>query len=56
MHGPKKDGKTRISVDYRDLNRARPKDNVPLPNIHEVINNCAEHKLESFFDCFERYY
>ena len=27
---PKKDGKVRMCVDYRDLNRASPKDNFPL--------------------------
>jgi len=27
---PKKDGKTRVCVDYRDLNKASPKDNFPL--------------------------
>lgn len=30
----KKDGKVRICVDYRDLNKASPKDNFSLPNIH----------------------
>ena len=30
---PNKDGKVRMCVDYRDLNRASPKDNFPLPHI-----------------------
>nr|XP_033511116.1 uncharacterized protein LOC117275883 [Nicotiana tomentosiformis] len=30
---PKKDGKIRICVDYRDLNKASPKNDFPLPNI-----------------------
>ena len=28
---PKKDGKVRMCVDYRDLNKACPKDDFPLP-------------------------
>ena len=28
---PKKDGKVRMCADYRDLNKASPKDNFPLP-------------------------
>ena len=30
---PKKDGKVRMCVDYRDLNQASPKDNFPLPHV-----------------------
>ncbi|XP_070011859.1 uncharacterized protein [Nicotiana sylvestris] len=40
---PNKDDKTRVCVDYRDLNKASPKDNFPLPNIHILIDNCAKH-------------
>ncbi|XP_069151886.1 uncharacterized protein [Solanum lycopersicum] len=42
----KKDGKIRICVDYRDLNKASPKDNCPLPNIHILIHNCAKHEMQ----------
>ena len=52
----KKDGKIRICVDYRDLNKASPKDNFPLPNIHILIDNCAKHELQSFVDCFAGYH
>ena len=30
---PKKDGNVRMCVDYRDLHRASPKDDFPLPHI-----------------------
>ena len=39
----KKDRKIKICVDYRDLNKASPKDNFPLQNIHILIYNCAKH-------------
>ncbi|XP_055830943.1 uncharacterized protein LOC129899973 [Solanum dulcamara] len=53
---PKKDGKIRICVDYRDLNKASPKDNFPLPNIHILIDNCAKHEMQSFVDCYTGYH
>ena len=53
---PKKDGKVRVCVDYRDLNKASPKDNFPLPNIHILIDNCAKHETHSFVDCFAGYH
>ncbi|XP_070010187.1 uncharacterized protein [Nicotiana sylvestris] len=45
---PKKDGKVRVCVDYRDLNRASLKDKFPLSNAHILIDNCAKHELQSF--------
>ena len=38
---PKKDGKVRMCVDYRDLNWANPKDNFPLPHINTLVDNTA---------------
>ena len=35
---PKKDGKVQMCVDYRDLNRASPKDNFPLPHIDVLVD------------------
>lgn len=52
----KKDEKIRISVDYRDLNKDSPKDIFSLLNFHILIDNCAKHELQSFFDCFAGYY
>ena len=41
----KKDWKKRICVDYRDLNKASPKDNFLLLNIHIMIDDCAKHEM-----------
>ena len=52
---PKKDGKVRMCVDYRNLNRASPKDNFPLPQIDTLVDNTAKHSLFSFMDGFSSY-
>ncbi|XP_070036730.1 uncharacterized protein [Nicotiana tomentosiformis] len=52
----KKDVKVRVCVDYRYLNRASPKDDFSLPNIHILIDNCTKHELQSFVDCFVGYH
>ena len=52
---PKKDGKMRMCVDYRDLNRASPKDNFPLPRIDVLIDNTTSFALFSFMDGFLGY-
>ena len=52
---PKKDGKVHMCVDYRDLNRASPKDNFPLPHIDALVDNTAKHSLFSFMDRFLGY-
>lgn len=52
---PKKDGKVRMCVDYRDLNRASPKDNFSLPHIDTFVDNTVKHSLLSFMDGFSGY-
>jgi len=52
---PKKDGKVQMSVDYRDLNQASPKDNFPLPHIDVLVDNTANFALFSFMDSFSGY-
>ncbi|KAK5826749.1 hypothetical protein PVK06_021679 [Gossypium arboreum] len=52
---PKKDGKVRICVDYRDLNKASPKDNFSLPHIDTLVDNTAGYSLFSFMDGFSGY-
>ena len=52
---PKKDGKVRMCVDYRDLNRTSPKNNFLLPHIDTLVDNMAKHSLFSFIDGFSCY-
>jgi len=52
---PKKDGKVRMCVDYRDLNRASLKDDFPLPHIDILVDNTSKFSLFSFMDGFSRY-
>ena len=40
---PKKDGKVRVCVDFRDLNNARPKDDFPLQHIDMLVDRTAGH-------------
>ena len=49
---PKKDGKVRMCVDFRDLNKANLKDDFPLPHIDILVDNIAGHALLSFMDGF----
>ena len=44
-----------MCVDYRDLNRASPKDNFPLPHIDVLVDNMANFALFSFMDGFSSY-
>ena len=52
---PKKDGKVRMCVDYRDLNRTSPKDNFPLPHIDTLVDNTTKNSLFLFMDGFSEY-
>ena len=36
----KRDGKIRVCVDYRDLNKESPKDNFPLPTFISLLTLC----------------
>jgi hypothetical protein len=51
----KKDGRWRVCVDFRDLNRATPKDEYPMPVAETLINAAAGHKMLIFMDGNARY-
>nr|CAN66315.1 hypothetical protein VITISV_035172 [Vitis vinifera] len=52
---PKKDGKVRVGVDFKDLNKASPKDDFPLPHIDLLVDSTAGHSMLSFMDGFSGY-
>ncbi|GKV17025.1 hypothetical protein SLEP1_g27583 [Rubroshorea leprosula] len=52
---PKKDGKVRMCVNYRDLNKASPKDDFPLPHIQLLVDNAAKSVKFSFVDGYFGY-
>ena len=51
----KKNGQIRCYVDFRNLNKARPKDEFPLPNMDLLIDSAAGHAMFSFMDGFSVY-
>ena len=52
---PKKSGKIRVYLDYRDLNKANSKDNFPLIHINVIVDNVAQSSTYSFMNGFSRY-
>ena len=52
---PKKDGKVRMCVDFRDLNKAWLKDEFPLPHINVLVDNTTGSALMFFMDGFLGY-
>ncbi|RVW33556.1 Transposon Ty3-I Gag-Pol polyprotein [Vitis vinifera] len=49
------DGKVRVCVDFKDLNKANPKDDFPLPHIDLLVDSTAGHSMLSFMDGFLGY-
>jgi hypothetical protein len=53
---PKKNGKLKIYVDFKNLNATMKKDFFPLPFIDEVLNIMARCEDYSFLDGYSRYH
>ncbi|RVW63376.1 hypothetical protein CK203_060581 [Vitis vinifera] len=52
---PKKNGKVRVYVDFRDLNKVSLKDDFPLLHINMLVDNMTGHSMLSFMDGFFRH-
>ena len=46
----KKNGKLRVCIDFRDLNKATPMDGYPMPIADMLVDATAEYKVISFMD------
>jgi hypothetical protein len=51
----KKQGTIHVCMDFRDLNKACPKDNFLTRFIDQILNECAGSEMFSFMDGFSRY-
>ena len=51
----KANGKWRLCIDFTDINKACPKDSLPLPRIDLIVDATAGHELLSFMDAFSGY-
>ena len=49
---PKKDKSWRLCVNFKDLNRACPKDSFPLPRIDQIIDPTTGHDSLCFLDAY----
>ena len=53
---PKKDKFWRLCVDFKDLNKACPKDPFPLSRIDQIIDATAGHDSLCFLDAYSGYH
>jgi hypothetical protein len=51
----KKQGIIHVCMDFRDLNKACPKDNFPTPFIDQILDECVGSEVFSFMDGFSGY-
>jgi len=55
VHVNNKKGTICLSIYFRDLNKACPKDNFPTSFINQIIDECAGSEVFSFMDGFLGY-
>jgi hypothetical protein len=53
---PKKNGKFRIYVNFKNFNEATKKDPYPLPFSNEVLNTILRYEAYSFLDGYSSYH
>ena len=46
----KKNGQLRVCIDFRDLNKAMPKDEYPMPVVDLLVDAAVGYKMMSFVD------
>jgi hypothetical protein len=46
----KKNGKLRVCIDFRNLNKATPMDGYPMPVVDLLIDAASGHRIISFMD------
>lgn len=51
----KEDGRVRVCIDFRNLNKACPKDDFPLPHVDLLVDSTAGHQMLSFMDGYSGY-
>jgi hypothetical protein len=52
----KKNGKLRVCVNYKALNKVTKKDRYPLPFCEEILEEVAGHKMYTFGDGYKGYH
>jgi hypothetical protein len=45
-----------MCIDFTNLNKACPKDNIPLPRIDKIIDSAAGYEVMPLLDCFSGYH